>query len=403
MRLFRAVGCSALLLMLPAHAQSAQDHAKLLIRPLQPFIDEIAPGGGIDITKSRWQKPGRGTGKLPDLRYLRAAVDTLYRMSKRTGNPEYLALANAQVRFIARTAVENDPAWLHGAALECIGIYHRYNPPDLALKDAALRIVGWLRKRKVTIETGQVTFGHFPCGYGIKTLQAKDAGWTNDLSIVGSGLVFAFEVIRDQTILRDAVSFSEYFLQPWRKGALGMDGYWHAGTWREDLGSWVVGPLHYAGFESTNAYSDEASWIFSTFSCTNFLTHLYQYKPDRRIIYSCRKASQWVFDNCQFEDGGVGICGRDDKWLGAAGYSVSQFVDLRSVSPDPRQLAVLSRRAKLSYDHLCRRLSQPNLGPLGIEWVTHKTLPDPLVNVGWMWLNALLGVLDGDDFRVPGQ
>ncbi|MCE5308705.1 MAG: hypothetical protein LLG20_13790 [Acidobacteriales bacterium] len=84
------------------------------------------------------------------------------------------------------------------------------------------------------------------------------------------------------------------------------------------------------------------------------------------------------------------------KWLGAAGYAVSQFADLRSVSPHPRQLAELSTRAKLSHHYLCRCLSGPSIDPQGISWVNHKTIPDPLVNVGWMWLNALLGVLDGD-------
>jgi hypothetical protein len=396
MRFFPAALFLVLFSMLSASAgaQSGQNHSALLKRPLQPFVDEIAPGGGIDITKSLWQKPGRGTGKLPDLRYMRAAVETLYRMGKRTGTPEYHLLANAQVSYIVRTVKEDDPAWLHGTALECIGLYHRYNRPDPALQQAAFRIVGWLRKHRVTIDTGEVTFGHFPCGYGIKKLNAKDAGWTNDLSIVGSGLVFAYEVTKDKGILLDAVNFSEFFLQPWRKGALGEDGYWHAGTWRKDLGSWVVGPLHYSGFESTNAYGDETSWIFSTFSVTNYLTHLYQYKQDSRIIDTCRKSMSWVFDNCQFRDGGVGICGRDDKWLGAAGYAVSQYADL--CAAHPKQSLELTKHARVSYDYLCRQLSQRELNPHGIEWVNHKTLPDPLVNVGWMWLNALLGVLNGD-------
>ncbi len=79
-----------------------------------------------------------------------------------------------------------------------------------------------------------VKFRHFPCGYGV--LESKDAGWTNDLSMFGSDLVHAFEISQDETILADAVSFAEYFVQPWRPGSLGKDG-WHCGTWHEKLGS----------------------------------------------------------------------------------------------------------------------------------------------------------------------
>jgi hypothetical protein len=53
----------------------------------------------------------------------------------------------------------------------------------------------------------------------------------------------------ERSILNDVISFSEYFCQPYqdKKISLGKDGYWHCGTWREDIGSWVIGPDDYMG------------------------------------------------------------------------------------------------------------------------------------------------------------
>lgn len=374
---------------------------KTIERILEPFVDEMLTDGGIDMTKSRWQKPGRGYGGIspdhPDVRYMRALVDVLYRVNKMSGNSRYLQLANNQTHFMVRFTKEADPTWHMGTTLECIGFYHQYNTPDTVLKEAALRIVNWARRRKVIINTGKISYGHFPCGYGLDKLNAKDSGWVNDLGIFGSGLVWAYEVTKDTSILDDAISFAEYFVQPWKSGSLGIDGYWHAGTWRDDMGTWVIGPLHYKGVESTDAYTDESSWLFSTFPCIDYLTHLFRYKPDPRFLERCFKAAQWTFEKCQFEDGSIGLCGKDDKWLGTTGYAISQVVLLCKIVGKKAIPPEMLTNAKRSYQYLCEHLPNAKLEEHGIEWVTHRTLTDPLVNVGWMWLNALLGLLDGEE------
>lgn len=372
-----------------------------LERILTPFVDEALPEGGIDMAKSRWQKPGRGYGGRfpdhPDVRYLQSLVEVLYRVSAITGNSMYHYVADRQVRYMAQFVCETDPTWLMGTALQTIGLYHRHNPPDADLKKAARHIVGWARKRKVNISIGEVSYGHFPCGYGC--MNAKDAGWTNDLSIFGSGLVWGYEVTGDESMVGDAVSFAEFFIQPWQAGALGADGYWHAGTWSDDMGSWVIGPLRYSGVESTNGYTDEASWVFSTFSCIDYLAHLYCHRPDPRFPDRCVKAAQWAFDKCQFEDGGVGLCGRDDKWFGCTGYAISQVIALKKILGSRADLQPLLNSAERSYQYLCDRLPKANLDGHGVEWVHHTTLADPLVNVGWLWLSALLGLLDGAELQ----
>lgn len=371
-----------------------------LERILQPFIEETLPNGGIDISKSLWQKPGRGfSGNIfpggADIRYLRFLVEALYRISGITDNKIYRRVADAHCHFVAEIIKETHPTWAMGNALEMIGLYHRFNERDDSLVKAARKIVKWARKRKVRISIDGVTYDHFPCGYGL--LDAKDAGWTNDLSMLGSGLVWAYELTGDKSILKDGISFAEYFVQPWRANALKEDGYWHCGSWREDIGSWVIGPAHYSGFESTDVYADEASWVFSTVTCIDYLTRLYRHKSDPRFLDRCIRSARWTFEKCQFEDGAVGMCGRDDKWLGFTGDAVRQIAMLKPLISDREVLQPLLNRAKLAYDYLCTHLPDANIEQHGVEWVNYKTSTDPLVNVAMLWTSAVLGVLDGQE------
>ena len=298
---------------------------------------------------------------------------------------------------MAKAINRNSPTWALGNALEMIGLWCRYNQPDPYLIKAALHIVEWARERRVGIDIGETSYVHFSCGYG--ALNSKDAGWTNDLSMFGSGLVWAYEMTQDESILEDATSFAEYFIQSWRPNALRPDGYWGSGTWREDIGSWVIGPLHYTGFESTNLCGDEASWVFSTVTCIDYLTRLYHHRADSRFLDRCLKTVAWTFRECQFEDGGVGVCGRDDKWLGTTGDAVRQFVMLRPFILDGPVFQQLLDAARMSYTYLCDHLLKANIDEHGVEWVTHTTLADPLVNVAVLWLCAILGVLDGEKIK----
>lgn len=370
---------------------------------LRPFIEEILPQGGIDMSKSRWQKPGRGYGGRypdhPDVRYIAALIKLLYQVSDITGNDLYSQLANRQVRFIANFASEKDPMWLLGTALQAIGMYFRYNSPNESLREAAWRIIKWARQKKVEITIGEETYGHFPCGYGL--MDAKDAGWTNDLSIMGSGLVFGYEVTGDKKVLDEAISYAEFFVRPWEQGQLGDDGYWHSGTWRDDIGSWVIGPLHYSGVEGTNGYTDEISWVFSSFSCIDYLAHLYSYNPDQRYKDCCVNAAKWTFKNCQFDDGAIGLCEKDDKWLGCTGYAISQIYLIKHLADDDEVLQYLLACSKSAYKYLRSQLSNVDYDCNGVEWVSHKTLADPMVNVGWLWLDTLQGLIDGEKLLCP--
>jgi hypothetical protein len=208
--------------------------------------------------------------------------------------------------------------------------------------------------------------------------------------------VHAYEVTGDKTILADAVSFAEYFVQPWRPNALGPDGYWRCGTWHEKLGSWVIGPAHFTGFESTDAYGDEASWVFSTMTCIDFLTRLHRHKPDARYLDRCVQAARWTFRECQFDDGAVGMCGRDDKWLGFTADAITQVTLLKPQLAGNRDaLTELLGGAERAYRYLMRRTPHVKLADHCVEWVRRTTSTDPLVNVAMLWASFLLGWLNG--------
>ena len=401
--LLRAAAAGGLCYAIPSAMGATQDKLPDLITELlDAFAAETPPEGGVDVAKSPWQKPGRGAatgspmfaGRI-DPRYFRFEIEALYRFADQLGNPRYRRAADAQVAYMAREIAETHPTWAVGNALEIVGVSHDFKGTLENPAGVAQRLVAALRKRAVDVTTVDgVKFRHIPAGYGV--LDAKDAGWTNDLSMAGSGLVRAFEVTGDKTILADAVSFAEYFVQPWRPDALGADGYWRCGTWHERLGSWVIGPAHYTGFESTDAYGDEASWVFSTMTCIDFLTRLHRHKPDDRYLDRCTRAARWTFKECQFDDGAVGMCDRDDKWLGFTGDAIAQVaLLLPHLAGDRDTLAELLGGAERAYRYLRRRTPEAKLAGHGVEWVRRTTSTDPLVNVAMLWASFLLGWLDG--------
>jgi hypothetical protein len=364
---------------------------------LQAFLDESLPGGGIDRTRSLWQAPGRGAASGSDMfpgkidpRYLRYLIEIMYRLANDQDRPAWVKIADAHVGYLVSAVKKTHPTWVLGNTLEAIGLHHAHHGGKSPYAARVMEIITWLRERRVEVRLPDgTTFGHFPCGYGV--MKAKDAGWTNDLSMAGAGLVWAYEVTGDKSILADAVGFAEYFVRPWRLKALGKHGYWECGTWREEQGCWVIGPSHYTGFESTDLFADESSWVFSNLTCADFLMRLFRHRPDPRYVDRCVKAAQWTFRECQFPDGAVGMCGRDDKWLGFSGAAVSIVAMVAPHLKAGDERAGLLRAASRAKAYLDAGLEKANVKTHGVEWVTRKSSTDPLVNVGMVWTYGLLG------------
>jgi hypothetical protein len=377
---------------------------------LDEFVAETLPDGGVDRAKSRWQKPGRGAAVGSDLfpgqidpRYFRFEAEALYRFAERTHRDDYRRTADSLTGYMRGAIKPTHQTWAIGNALEMLAVRQTLSRDahdrTVAARDAK-RLVDFVRARSVNVTTldGGVTFRHFPCGYGIAEYKANDAGWTNDLSMFGSGLVHAYELTKDRSILDDAVSFAEYFVQPWRPDALGADGYWRCGTWHETLGTWVIGPSHFSGFESTDAHADEAGWVFSTNTCIDFLSRLHRHRPDDRYVNRCTKAAEWTFRECQFDDGAVGMCARDDKWLGTTGAAITQVANVaKMLKTTDERLADLRNHAESAIRYITARAAAAKIEDHGVEWVKRTTSTDPFVNVAMLWGMALMGWLDGTE------
>ena len=65
---------------------------------------------------------------------------------------------------------------------------------------------------------------------------------------------------------------------------------------------------------------------------------------------------------CQFDDGGVGMCGRDDKWLGFTADGVSQVAMLKERLPaDHPTLVELLQSAKRASSYIDNQISTAKL------------------------------------------
>jgi hypothetical protein len=97
----------------------------------------------------------------------------------------------------------------------------------------------------------------------------------------------------------------------------------------------------------------------------------------------------------QFPDGAVGMCGRDDKWLGFTGAAVSIVTMVAPHLKAGDDRTALIRGANRAKAHLDAGLEKADVKSHGVDWVTRKSSTDPLVNVGMVWTYGLLGWNNG--------
>lgn len=123
---------------------------------------------------------------------------------------------------------------------------------------------------------------------------------------------------------------------------------------------------------------------------------LYRHKRGHQFFDRCLRAAQWTFRACRFEDGAVGMCGRDDKWLGFTGEAGPKLPGCARISPRGTRPG-LRQPAERAHNYVVDKLRDANLQRQGVEWVHRKTSTDPLVNVAMLCAAALLGWLEGRD------
>lgn len=97
---------------------------------------------------------------------------------------------------------------------------------------------------------------------------------------------------------------------------------------------WLVGPWPGSGAEhfAREQQFNRLAWGSAAYMASSYLCRLYGYLADsemrRRIADKCVRAMQWCYDSCQFEDGALGLFGRDDKWVGMTATAILLYVEL---------------------------------------------------------------------------
>ena len=107
---------------LPAWAHADALIPALVDRIIREFVNESTPDGGVDRTKSIWQKPGRGAAiggnAFPgdiDPRYFRFEAEAFYRLAPgRADGAKLREVADAHVGFMARHTPGSHPSWAIG-------------------------------------------------------------------------------------------------------------------------------------------------------------------------------------------------------------------------------------------------------------------------------------------------
>ncbi|MCC7352180.1 MAG: hypothetical protein IT330_00380 [Anaerolineae bacterium] len=359
-----------------------------------------APGGGLDPETCPYHRNtpfGRDSAFGQDIPWLARALYAAYDLLH---DPRYKAAADRYAIFFLACTYDNAPAYQLGGALEpCLALYLAYNGWDESLRNLyygfskAKSLYRWLLGYRT--DNGN----YINCGYGFRDEQGvrhadEDVGFSCDLSDVGRGLVAYYQMFHDEEALKHASGLARYFLNEAKPGT-------YEGVWSSKIGTWLFGPRHTAGFENfDNVYADEGGSGWSSYYGSLFLARLYDCTKDdelrARIRIRCVASLRWMFDGCQFEDGAVGMSGRDDKWLGMTAAAIMEYVELyRRIMIDRETHHRYYPQALKALAWL-REMSVPErFPPDGYIPVTGKSKPWPGWNTTWLMALTAEGLMAG--------
>lgn len=206
----------------------------------------------------------------------------------------------------------------YGWALDGYAYFKKYHPHETCFDSKAEAIYRWLQfyrwDRPSLFRIGY-TNGKFP-----------DNGFSDDLRVLGTGLVRYYQICKKKCILDDAIELAEYFLAASKSNS-------DVGIFNEKLGTWAVSPWPITRFEHHDGVGgDQVGWGFSARGVTEFLLQLYPMlntKMQRECVERCLSSFRWQIQTCQFENGPFGIFHRDDQWMGITAAAITNYYDLR--------------------------------------------------------------------------
>ena len=230
---------------------------------------------------------------------------------------------------------------------------------------------------------------YFGVGYPAPNV-SPDCQNSCDLGEVGYGLMGYYEISKRPEVLEDAVGLARFFLTDYQEGT-------GNGIWSPRLGVWLVSPwIAFAEHQSDQAINT-VGWGWSAYIDSDYLLRLRDAIDDAamktEISVKCTQALRWCLNVCQFGDGGHGMFGRDDKWIGMTAAAVLLYETLvRHKAISEADDTELKPRIEKSWRWLLAHTSPDTFPEAGYIPVTGKTTKSPLENITWMmaWTSEAL-------------
>lgn len=296
--------------------------------------------------------------------------------------------------------ISNHPqsrAWQYGAALYPALFAFRQHNPDEDCFDARMEaLFDWLQFHRT--ELGHAYNIGYPPAHCLDPA-ITDAAYTDDLRMVGAGLVgYAMMTGRTEGLER-ALLLADYYLRPHSEGLA-------EGAFLEEIGTWCIGPWpipinieHFTEFRV-----DRAGWGWTARGAVEFLTMLHSQLPAQHgraalMRDRCIRSVRWQF-SCQFADGAVGMQTQDDAWLGMTAGALLAWRDIQRAGwVDAALQSELGGKVALAKAWLVANTTTEMIDAGGYRRVTGQTSPWPPENLVWLlaWtVEALLSLHEID-------
>jgi hypothetical protein len=357
------------------------------------FCKWQSPYGRPSLKQGGWVTPGpQISTQFHSPPFMAAA---LYAAYDALGEARYKACADRYV--IAYLAAIREPLdgmqqdvhrpsypFMYGMALAAFGLFREHNQDEDWFDQKADAFVGWLEQ--FIWDEGS----YFRNGYGNGDFGAVDCGFSEDNLNIGRGLVAQWERTDDERALNHAIRLAGYYATDLRAGT-------YDGVWSKDLGTWAISPTTISSFEHFEGRPGcEIGWGFTSAGAVEYLVKVIPHAPTELAVTlsdRCRQATAWFFDTCQFEDGAVGLGGRDDRWLGMTAGAVLTYLrarEARILGDDGFRLLPKARQAR---DWLLANSTDENFDKGGYLPTTAQSEPRPPENLAWMLSWTLIALL----------
>lgn len=360
---------------------------RLPMDAMRSICDEFVEWQGENGIITKEKCPYFADSYKPFFRYMEVPFmgRALYALFEITLEEKYKIAADNYMLFYVNLVCDlittEKIAYKFGMALEAAALYAKYNPlKSNEMKTYIKLIAKWLRQLK-----DETLGSYFRCGYlpGTKGIEsATDVGFSDDLCHVGRGLVRAYELLRDKELLSDIEHLAKYFITDQKDNT-------QEGIWNPRLGTWSIGPWPDKNFEHmSDTAANEAGWVFSAYGDAEYLLDATYYMKSKKFVenikMNCLSSVKWIFEKCYFEDGAIGMTGKDDKWVGLTAAAILGIVKLYednvlSIEDINYFKPLLAKSWKFILDNTGKSLPEA-----GFIKVTGHTSPIPGDNVAWL-------------------